>query len=166
MMQDTARLALPLIAAGQAQKDVFHNEALVRLDALVQGAVETMGAEIPPANPAEGKAWILGGTPGGAWADRAHDIAWWSTGGWRFAEPRDGMVLWVRDAECWALHTAAGWQLGAIPAKSLTVGGQAVVGARRGAVADPSGGESIDVQARSAIAEILDALRGHGLISR
>ena len=34
-MPATPRLALPLIAAGQAQKDVTHNEAVLALDRLV-----------------------------------------------------------------------------------------------------------------------------------
>jgi hypothetical protein len=37
--QISARLALPLLAAGQAGKEVTHNEALTRLDMLVQPAV-------------------------------------------------------------------------------------------------------------------------------
>ena len=36
MSDATARLALPFIAPGQAQKELFHNEALTRIDALLQ----------------------------------------------------------------------------------------------------------------------------------
>ena len=39
MSESTARLALPLIAPGQAQKEVSHNEALAALDLLVQAQV-------------------------------------------------------------------------------------------------------------------------------
>ena len=35
----TARLALPFLAPGQAQKELYHNEALSRLDLLVQTVV-------------------------------------------------------------------------------------------------------------------------------
>ena len=38
-MSVTPRLSLPLLAAGQAQKHVTHNDALTRLDALIQLAV-------------------------------------------------------------------------------------------------------------------------------
>ena len=38
-MPDTPNLALPLIAAAQAQKHVTHNDALLALDALLQCAV-------------------------------------------------------------------------------------------------------------------------------
>ncbi|MCI1141626.1 hypothetical protein MOP88_03590 [Sphingomonas sp. WKB10] len=46
----------------------------------------------------------------------------------------------------------------------LTVGGQQVVGSRKGAIADPQGGGTIDDVARSTMVAILAALRGHGLI--
>lgn len=35
----TPRLALPLLQPGQAQKEMYHNEALARLDLAVQPAV-------------------------------------------------------------------------------------------------------------------------------
>ncbi len=39
-MTDTPHLALPLLAAAQAQKHVTHNEALAMIDALVHLAVK------------------------------------------------------------------------------------------------------------------------------
>lgn len=52
----SARLALPYLAPAQAQaqKHVTHNEALARLDLLVQLAVESFGAEAPP-----GAGWVF-----------------------------------------------------------------------------------------------------------
>lgn len=37
-METTARLGLPLLAPGQAQKELFHNEALALVDAATQAA--------------------------------------------------------------------------------------------------------------------------------
>jgi hypothetical protein len=44
------------------------------------------------------------------------------------------------------------------------VGGQQVVGSRKGAIGDPQGGGVIDDVARSTLVAVLGALRGHGLI--
>ena len=64
MDDHTARLALPLLSPGQAQKEMTHNEALALIDLAVQASVESVGATVPPADPAEGAAWILGERPG------------------------------------------------------------------------------------------------------
>ena len=59
----SARLALPYLAAGQMQKHVTLNEALTRLDALVQTAVVSRTTLTQPATPDDGALWIL---PAGA----------------------------------------------------------------------------------------------------
>jgi hypothetical protein len=46
----------------------------------------------------------------------------------------------------------------------VSIGGVDVVGARRAAIPDPTGGTVVDSQARAAIGAILGTLRGHGLI--
>ncbi|WP_313046250.1 DUF2793 domain-containing protein, partial [Brevundimonas sp.] len=50
----SARLGLPYLAAGQLQKHVTLNEALTRLDALIQTAVVSRTTTQQPADPAEG----------------------------------------------------------------------------------------------------------------
>ena len=62
-MNDTARLSLPFIMAGQALKHITHNDALNRLDALVQPVVESSALATPPVSPLPGEAWVV---PGGA----------------------------------------------------------------------------------------------------
>ena len=89
-MSDTLRLALPLLAASQAQKHVTHNEALVRLDALVQLAVRSGPLNTPPASPAEGDVYLAGDTPTGVWAGQAARVAEWRDGLWTFLQPREG----------------------------------------------------------------------------
>jgi hypothetical protein len=58
-----------------------------------------------------------------------------------------------------------GWEAGVVRASQILVDGQQVVGARSGAILDPSGGTTADPEARLAIIAILSALRQHGLIS-
>ena len=45
------------------------------------------------------------------------------------------------------------------------IGGVKVLGARGAAIADAAGGATIDTQARAAVAQILAALRTHGVIA-
>lgn len=90
MSELSPRLGLPFLMAAQAQKHVTHNEALVRLDALVQPAVQDFGAETPPDDPAEGQLWALGPVPTGAWAGQGGDLALWFDGEWQFITPAPG----------------------------------------------------------------------------
>jgi hypothetical protein len=83
-MPDTPNLALPLIAAAQAQKHVTHNEALLAIDALVHCAVKDKDLAAPPAAPAEGDRYIVAASPTGAWAGKAGMIAALQDGVWRF----------------------------------------------------------------------------------
>ena len=65
------------------------------LDALVAGAVEGLPLAAPPASPAIGNCYIVAGSPTGAWAGHAQQLAAYSSGGWRFIVPRDGLSLYV-----------------------------------------------------------------------
>lgn len=160
----SARWALPLLQPGQAQKEMFHNEALTALDLLAQAAVLSAGVNTPPDDPTQGDCWLVGDSPEGDWTDYAGYLAGWTAGGWRFVAPRDGMTAWVAAENVFARYADGTWRIGDWPAATLSVGGNNVVGPRQGAIADPAGGSVIDAESRAALAAILDAMRAHGLI--
>lgn len=164
MSETSLRLGLPFLMAGQAQKELTHNEALAQIDAYVAPAVLAMNAETPPAVPIEGQAWILGGNPTGIWAGQAFKLAVYSTGGWRFLAPLPGILVWVASDQFHARWTGSEWSGGVFPVSGLTVQGQPMLVARRPAIADATGGVQIDAEARAALNAILAALRAHGLI--
>lgn len=164
MGEVTPRFALPLLAAGQAQKELFHNEAVTLLETLVQPVAETIGDTAPPSAPRAGKSWIVGPAPTGEWAGQADAVASWGDGGWRFVTAVDGMCFWIMSAQLWTRRIAGAWSTGALPVSALLVGGEQVVGGRQPAIAAPTGGTTIDGEARAAIAAMLSALRTHGLI--
>jgi len=163
-MSATPRLALPFLSAGQAQKEFFHNEALQTLDMLVAPAVEEPPRAGPPASPLVGVAYIVAASPTGAWAGKALSLAAYTSGGWRFIAPIEGMVAYVKSTSVWAVHRAGAWELGNIHGSTLVLGGLQVVGSRAPGIADPSGGTVVDSQVRATVGQILAALRQHGLI--
>lgn len=159
----TPRLALPMLQPGQAQKEMYHNEALARLDLAVQASVIAGDANIPPDDPEPGDAWIVGTSPSGAWTGQAKAIAGWTAAGWRFIAAAEGMRAWVSEDDGFALFSGGNWHFGQAYGR-LIVDGEQVVGARGGAIEDPDGGAVIDAEARGAILAILAAMRDHGLI--
>lgn len=161
----TARLALPLIAAGQAQKELSHNEALVLVDAALGAAAESAGINEPPSSPLEGQCWIVGNAPTGAWEGQGRALAIWTAGGWRFITATPGLSVWVEDRQLWAVYQGTEWVIGVVQAARLVVDGQQVVGARGLPISPPVGGGTVDAEARSAIAAIIDRLTEHGLIA-
>ena len=167
MMSDetSPRLALPLLQSGQAQKEVSHNEALFLLDFAVQPVVESVGANTPPAAPAAGACWIVGVAPTGVWTGHAAALSGWTSGGWRYIAARDGMTVWSRADGGFARFDGSAWTIGTISGSQLVLGGNRVVAARQAAIANPTGGSIVDIEARAALSAILAALRSHGLIA-
>jgi len=165
MTDETERLALPLIAPGQAQKEMTHNEALALLDLAVQASVVAVGLDNPPADPVPGACWIVGRQPGGAWAGHPGAIAGWTGGGWRFVAPRPGLVAWSVADGVEARCDGVRWTVGRVTGDVLVIEGAAVVGPRQSAITDPVGGVTVDAEARVALRAILAALRNHGLIA-
>jgi uncharacterized protein DUF2793 len=156
MSEESPRYRLPLIAPGQAQKELFHNEALLRIDAALQAAVEEGPIAGPPANPEAGQCWLAAVGATGAWTGKDGQLAMWSGSGWRFVAPAAGMTVWNKAAALPLRWSGTG--------ASLVVGGQQVVGERQPAVPSPSGGTIIDAEARAAIDALIAALMSHGLI--
>lgn len=161
----TPRWALPQLFAGQAHKEVFHNEALARIDMLLHGQAESADVAVPPVSPVAGQCWIVAAGASGAWSGQEGAVACWTEGGWRFAVPRAGLSLWIADRGHVMQHDGAAWNDAALRADGLYVSGTRVVGDQQAAIPDPAGGTTIDGEARGAVSAILEALRSHGIIA-
>lgn len=164
-LSKTHRLALPLLHAGQAQKELFHNEALAAIDFLVQPVVTTIDASAPPAVPTPGECHIVGADATGAWTGASGKLACSTQGGWRFVDPFEGMSAWLPGTGP-VRFEAGEWRVGILCGRTVTIDGVAVVGPRGAAIAPVEGGSVTDTQARSAIAAIVDRLVAHGLIEQ
>ena len=163
-MDSTPRIGLPLLAVGQSQKEVFHNESLAMLDCLVAAAVEELPLNDPPAGPAVGSGYIVGDAPTGEWAGHAKSLATFTSAGWRIAGPVEGLTAYVRSTGSWAAFRAGAWEAGQLRGASVIIDGEQVLGSRGAAIGSPSGGTVVDAEARTAIAAILSTMREHGLI--
>lgn len=164
MTDTSARFGLPFILPGQAQKEAFHNEALAQVDAALHVCIEGDPTPDLPTDPGVGQSWIVASGAGGAWAGKTDQLACWTGGGWRFTRPVPGMIVWNIDAGYWLYWTGTAWSDGGWPVSALKVGGQQVVGPRLETVPSPSGGTTIDLEARAALDAVIVALRTHGLI--
>ncbi|WP_434405854.1 phage tail baseplate protein [Sphingobium sp. DN12] len=140
--------------------------AAMRLLAISIGDVEPATAEItisgtalvPPAP------MHLEGAPDGAGGWRI-GWTWRSRAGWRFVAPKAGLRLAVADRGHAMVHDGTAWRDDAVRSEGFYVAGQQIVGARQPAITGPTGGTTVDSESRGAIAAILAALQGHGLIS-
>ncbi len=113
-MSDTQQLGLPLILPAQAQKHVTVNQALMRLDGLVQLVLQSQAVTVPPAPVTDGIAYAVPPGAVNAWAGQAGSVAIGAGGGWEFAAPRRGWRALIRDEGAEAVHDGTGWVSGQI----------------------------------------------------
>jgi len=76
------------------------------------------------------------------------------------------MAAFIKTSATTAVFIGGAWEVGCLRGAKLLVDGQQVVGARTSAIGNPSGGSTIDAEARAAIIGVLAALRQHGLIAQ
>ena len=138
----TKHIALPLLFSGQAQKEFFINQSLVVLDALLLRGVDN-SFSAPPADPTEGQCFRVTAEATDEWVGHEDDIAVCVAGAWHFIVPKNGMRVFDRTAGT-QLHFRDGWQTAIEP----------VV---------PSTGSTVDAEARTALAELIEALRKVGI---
>lgn len=119
MTETTPRLALPLIAPSQAQKHVTHNEALSRLDDIVQLAVASHLTAAPPASPSAGERHIVAAGATGIFAGHVGEIATFEDG-WRFVAPSPGWLAWSEDGGLLLAYHDGSWiDAAALPALAI-----------------------------------------------
>ena len=137
----------PKGAKRAAQKEITHNEALVIIDALLHMAVEAALTVAPTATDNDsGKCWIINGTPTGAWANKAGQIACWRGGSWRLVIPHEGMGVWNKSTRRHSRFISGQWTTAPT-------------------VPNPTGGTAVDSEARAAIVAILQYFRLIGILA-
>ena len=88
---------------------------------------------------------------------------YWQGSGWLAASPRDGQVVLVDDEEA-MLVCKGDWQA-KWPTLGLSINGRTLLAATPAIITLPSGGGTVDSEARATLATLLAALRQLGIIS-
>ncbi len=101
-------------------------------------------ANAPPAEAGEGQCWLVGTAPTGAWAGQGGRLALYQSGQWLFQPARDGMRLLDRSSGT-ERRFAGEWRAASRPAP-------------------PSGGTTVDAEARSALSALIDSLTQAGIL--
>jgi hypothetical protein len=147
-MTDTTspRHTFPMLEIAQAQKELFHNEALLMLDLLTFPVIESI-LSVPPlslVSTDKGKCWLVGANPSGIWSGKFNFLAEWIGDDWRYAKCTISMTVHDKSVNCTKKLGVNGWTSAPI-------------------IAAPSGGTIIDLESRTAIASIISTLQGFGL---
>jgi len=141
----TARFSLPLLYAGQAQKELYVNEGFFLTDALMHAAIESE-TPTPPATPVDGKSWLVATSATGAWTGQSGKLACRQGGQWIFVQPSDGMTILNKTTGQITRRVGGVWKAPTAPAQ-------------------PSGGTVVDTQARDSINLLLQKLREAGIFA-
>ena len=113
-MANTNRLGLPLLLPAQAQKHVTVNEALTRVDGLVQLTLVSGSLFTPPSAVADGEAYSVPTGGVNEWEGHDGEIAIRTNGGWDFVIPKRGWRAIVLDQGCTALFDGSAWRPGMV----------------------------------------------------
>lgn len=117
-MTTTPRHGITELNASQANAEVLHNEGVSKLE---QGcsifSVENDTLTAPPGSEPDGAAYIINGTPTGAWSahssgDIVFAIGASAANGWRRITPWIGCLAWDKADNHWLRWDGTVWQVG------------------------------------------------------
>lgn len=120
-MDRSPNLDMPFLMPAQAQKHVTHNEALERLDAIVQLTVLAFEATSPPSAPADGDCYALANGATGVWAGQERTLAVWATNHWEFVAPKEGWRAFGKQAETFRVFNGSDWVVPDMPFTKLGI---------------------------------------------
>lgn len=138
-MATSPDLGIPFISQAQAQPEVTHNEALLLLQAMLNGIIDR-GVNTPAVGPTIGDAYIVGSAPTGTWSGRANCITIWSGTAWDFVPGetsagtpitmgarQEGVRAWVRDENTYYIWNGSAWiNFASTPAVATDYGQRAI----------------------------------------
>lgn len=161
----TQRCGLPLLQPAQAQKHVTVNDALMRIDGLLNLVLQSTAVTAPPATVTDGICYGVPSDAAGDWAGQGGQIAIGANGGWVFVAPAAGQRAWVLDQGGQAVWDGKGWVHGVQTLGGF--GGAMVAGMAQGQVDVKPGTITVtdvvippDVMVIGATARVIEAIPG------
>ena len=116
----TPNTGIPYVPENTTDPAAGLNLALNTIDALLQTTVVSMGSNAPPGSPTDGDLHIVGGTPAGAWAGQANNLARYVAQGdfWQFytAGEQAKAVLYL--GAWYTFQGSSGWVVAGVPTVS------------------------------------------------
>lgn len=136
---------LPLLFAGQAQKEMSLNQATAVIDALLCATI-TQSTNTPPAQAAEGAVYRVVPIASEGWAGKEDHLAVRVGSSWHFVTPRTGMRFYdTQQSKVIVFETQWNATTELSPAQ---------------------GGSVVDVEARALLGDLIEQLRNIGIFSR
>ena len=109
MSDSTPRLGLPdLPDTPELYADTVA-DAFGRLDAFTGLYLKGQFVNTPPSSPADGDAYLTGGSPTGAWSGTPYKIAACRDGGWEKYAPFNGLRAFVADTGIFIIYQDGAW---------------------------------------------------------
>lgn len=109
MLEKTKGYQLPLLYTQQARKEYTINEALTKLDAVVNRAVYDIVQEIP--EELDDNLYILAAEPKQNFAANANNLVFAYNFCWEYLAPFSGQIFYIIKKGQFALFDGQNWQL-------------------------------------------------------
>ncbi len=108
---ETSNLDIELLSLNQARKEVTVNEALIKIDALLNTSIIDIGTNNPPENPKNGDLYAIGDIPTGQWEGRKNQLAFWYYNNWYFLNPKIGLYMFIQSKNRFYFYNGKKWAI-------------------------------------------------------
>jgi hypothetical protein len=108
-MSNSLHHHLPYILPNQAQKHITHNEAILKIDQMIQLSVLSADLPEPPTSVTDGDRYIVPENATGEWQSQDHKIATRTQETWSFLIPQTGWMVWDRNEQKITVFSNNNW---------------------------------------------------------
>lgn len=104
----TSNLSITLVEQAQAQKEVTVNQAITKIDAVLNCGAIDKDIATPPGSPAEGDMYIIASGGTDDWNGHDGELTYFEQI-WRFVSPNEGMRVFVNDENTAYVFDGSAW---------------------------------------------------------